>query len=102
MTRDELLELRPGDRLLVNPRTPPDEGPFLTEQAVFVAWHVDQTSGIPCAMVCGLADGWDGQPNLPLGLRAIWQQNILSRLRDDQRIEILRRRIRLLARELAA
>lgn len=101
MTTEEMLALRPGDRLLVNPATPPDEGPWLTEQAVFVAWHTDKASGIPVLMVCGLGDGWDGGRNLPFGLRAIWQQRVLKRLSEDDRIEILRRRLRQMARVLA-
>lgn len=101
MTSEELLELRPGDRLLVNPASPCPPGPWLAEQAIFVAWLTDEASGIPVLMVCGLADGWDGQPNLPLGLRAVWQQNVLGRCSEDDRIELLRRRLRQMARVLA-
>lgn len=101
MTTDELRELRPGDRLMVNPTTPPDKGSWLNEQAIFVSFMEQPETGIPFAVVVGLPPGWDGIETESPHLRVIATEQIVGRLREAERFELLRRQLRQMARVLA-
>jgi hypothetical protein len=97
MTDDELRELRVGDRVLVNPTSPPSVTESQPEQAIFVAFAGHPETGVPFMVVAGLPDGWDEQPNLAFNLRAIGLEQLLSRVHEVERIEILRKRLRAMA-----
>lgn len=101
MTTEELQELRPGDRLHVNPVSPCPPGPWLNEQAIFIGFVEQPETGIPFMVVTGLPLGWDGVETQRPHLRVISIEQVIGRLRDDERIELLRRHLRQFARAFA-